>query len=296
MNRSKQSGDGNQWQYINTLSTDIIQYLFCTYIVIQFLITVKLEAYDKIWVVGDKFVHESQNIIKRYFGFEEKHQNDHTQSVEKHQSYIGDNYDVKVFTGYENRFNRSVLGHLHNAFVAALNANGKLPKMILVVIEDDIIKCVNFDKAGISQVFGRCVQWLADEIRTAIHKHKADLPGKCKKNLYPQVFWVAIPSHLNFLNNHTRFKFNQSLETVLLLYNEMKVLKLQRRWQFNDTSVSIIGQITPPGFTTYWSVVDEAIQFWENGRKRKPVGKGSGQEFVNQMYDQHERATFNNHN
>ena len=122
---------------------------------------------------------------------------------------------------------RSLIGRLRNIMVTALNDNVKLPKYIILVIEDDIIRCVNFDKPGVSTVFRIGLKWLADELHDLVINGKKVLPHKAKKFAYPQIFWVTIEQHHRFSNNMIRHKFNQSLETVVNLHPEMKVLKIR---------------------------------------------------------------------
>ena len=177
------------------------------------------------------------------------------------ENYIAQNFDVKIFTGTDDLLNRSVLGCLRNVLAFALNSKSKLPKYILLVINNDLIDCVKpASKPGTSMIFGRIIQWLADEYHSAILDCKTALKLKAVRNSFPQIFWVALPYHQNFTNGSTRFKFNQSLDTVIPLYNEMRVMKLRRKWSFTDFSVSSKdGSVTPAGFDNYWAAIDEAL-------------------------------------
>ena len=235
-----------------------------------------------VWIVGDKFVHESKNVIRRFFKTEKS-----ARKTEPDNSYLGSHYDIVAFST-DDLLNRSVLGRLRNAFVAGISRFELLPKFIIVAIEYEFLNCIRFDRAGLSVVLGRCVQWLADEINNTINLRKSQLPTRSKKLGYPQVFWVLMPNHANFLNNAIRFKFNQALDTVLPLYNGMRSLKLCQRWMYHDNSVYRSGNISQEGISTYWSAVDEALQFWEVGKQKctKP-GQGSGREFIQRMYKTH---------
>ena len=44
-----------------------------------------------------------------------------------------------------------------------MNEQDKLPKFMLVIVEDDIIRCVKPEQSHISEVFMICLGWLADE-------------------------------------------------------------------------------------------------------------------------------------
>ena len=231
-----------------------------------------MNAYEKIWIVGDRFITDSKNILWRLLGVRNMVGNDEPASNAGESGYMASNFDVKAYGGADNLRNRSVLGRLHNALVNALIEDRPLPKYMLVVIDDDILRCVKFNRQGLSMVFGRCIQWLADEMHTMIVQLKEKLPNKAKKASYPLLFWVALPYHCCFPNNNIQFKFNQSMEKVVPLYENMKILKIRRRWNYVDDSVSPLGSVSPAGHIKYWSGVDEALQFWEIGRKKGNVG------------------------
>ena len=49
----------------------------------------------------------------------------------------------------------------------------------------------------------------------------------------------------------------------------MKVLRPKRRWSYEDsTLVNQDNSISDDGLLTYWAAIDEAIQFWETGKKK----------------------------
>ena len=115
---------------------------------------------------------------------------------------------------------------------------------------------------------------------------KNQLPLRAKKFLYPQLFWVELP-HNSTLNNVMRMKFNQCLESVVAIYNEMKVLQIRRKWRYDDLSLVASNSFSVIGCQVYWSGVDKAIQFWENGRKKPANHVGSGHKFVKKMRMDH---------
>ena len=163
------------------------------------------------WIIGDKFVCESAEVIRHIFNLMDERDEsviDQDQPL-KHVSYLANAYDIEVFTSKSLDAMRSSLGHLRNILGTALKEHCLLPKYIIVVLEDDIMRCVNFPRPGISEIFGQCLKWLADEYHDMITTRKNVLPPKSHKYLYPQMFWVALPQHHNFNDNTLRYKFNQ---------------------------------------------------------------------------------------
>ena len=232
------------------------------------------------WLLGDKFVAESVTVIEKYFGTKKI-----PARATRFESYIAESYDIKLFANSSGSNNRSILGRVRNTLAAAMNKHDKMPKYILIVLDDNLIDVVKYTKPGVSEIFGRSLKWLAAEVHEAITDRKEELPKKAKKYLFPQVFWVALPQHKNFDNNQLRFKFNNCMESVVGQHKEMKMLKIKRRWNYEDNSVNNLGQITPDGQLTYWAGVDEALQFWETGRKKFNLQEGNKpHKFVEKMH------------
>ena len=218
-------------------------------------------------------MRDSTGILKRIFdaciGGTSRLMSDNNE-LQVTTSYIGHHFDTEYFCKNDDTVNRSVLGRIRNAVASAVNSTQKFPKYIILAVDDDIIRCVKFDRQGLSIIFGTCVQWLADEVHALIHEKKDMLLPKEKRAFYPQVFWVLLPYHQNMKNNNVQFKFNQSIEKIVPLYQDMKVLKIRRKWNYGDGSVSPLGVITPDGHLAYWMGIDEAVQFWEVGRQEEP--------------------------
>ena len=151
----------------------------------------------------------------------------------------------------------------------------------MVVLEDDLLRCIKFSKPGVSEIYGRDLKWLVTEYHEAIMRKKEFLPKKAIKFMYPQIFWVTLPQHKYFSDNMLRHKFNQCLESVVTLHKEMKVLRMKRRWRYEDGSVNPNGSINDDGILTYWASIDEALQFWETGGKKN---FSEGNTFVRKMH------------
>ena len=240
-------------------------------------------AYEQLWIFGDNFVSESSDFLRRLFRMKSN-----TSEVPAPKSYIANNFEVSVFANSANKTHmRSTLGRLRNLIMAAIKIKELLPKYIIIIIENDLIRCVKYRKPGIFDIFGRILRWLADEFHQAVMDWKSALPSRAKRNLYPQIFWTALPYHQNFkttcINRH---KFNQCLDTVANMHNEMKMLRIRRIWSNADSSVTPAEVITLEGVERYWRGIDEAIEFWEIGRQKNKQF-GSGREFIQHMHEMH---------
>ena len=254
-----------------------------------------MRAYDDIWILGDRFLTKSTTVMERFFKLAP------TQGEVKIQvdpvSYISTNYDVHVYSGNDTGSIRSVLGRLHNTLAYALNKIQKLPKYVLLVLEDSIIPCVDFDKPGVSELYGCDINWLVTEFKEMIDQRKKYLPPKAKRFLYPQLFWVLLPPHRQFQDSALRVKFNTCVEAVVAQYREMKILKLRKHWDQDELDlVDDTGCITFKGIWKFWMSVDEALEFWEHGKyKNKMYSVRSGREFITHTCEQHKTKEANFH-
>ena len=288
-------------QFINTLKFEFLPFIPV------------ITAYDEIWFIGNRFVTDRLSNFGCIFvpkdgdgntdsSMEQADENE--QDGKTVMSYIAENFDASIFTCGKNGNIRSVLGRFKNTFATAINDSGWLPKYIVVVIEDDILRCVNFPEPGFSELFGHCLHWLAFQYKTMIDERKEQLPVRAKRHMHPLVFWATLPLHKNFDDNETRDKFNQCLESVIDVFPEMKVLKLRKKFTYDDNSISVQGRFTASGNNAICASIDEAIQFWENGRKSAQSGgttyqrsqdrRYTGWTFIQNMHRDHRRNTFKN--
>ena len=171
-------------------------------------------AYENVWILGDCFVYDSTAFLHRYLKIRRE-----AHEIAGSKSYISDHYCTEIFASSSTTsLVRSSLGRLRNQFANALNKYDLLLKYIILAIENDILRCVNFKKPGLSEIFGQNIQWLADKMHSMIADRKADLMKRAKKFNYPLIFWVELPEHEKFQMQTSRGKFNQTMEKVIPLY------------------------------------------------------------------------------
>ena len=185
--------------------------------------------------------------------------------------YIKAHYDTTGYCqGQTKAINNNILSRVCNVLVMAINKEVDLllPKVILVVLENDILNAANHYNPGISLLCGKLMEWLANQFHRIITAHKERLPSKSQKFKYPAVLWVSAPNHINLPNiNQFRDKFNTSLVSICVLYQEMAVLDL--KWDTKNKSlVNSSGKYTATGMATFWMAVNKAFQDWDQEQMR----------------------------
>ena len=247
------------------------------------IIVLNTSGYESVWIIGDKFVQDSRKFLSKFWNldFVDAEQDEDSVGI-PFTSYISEQYEIQIFDSKDTCIDevlkldgtiRTVLGRIRNAIVYALNKFDKLLKYILLVMDDDIIHCVNFNKPGCSEIFGRDLNWLANKFHDVIFTRKNDLPKKARRYLFPQVFWVLLPIHKDLETNQMRVRFNQCVEAVVECHKEMKPLKIHRHWDYQVSDAVVNNLISSKGIHSYWAGVDEALEFWENGRCNRATAR-----------------------
>ena len=160
---------------------------------------------------------------------------------------------------------RNILLRLNYALVNAMKKEAKLPQFIVMVLDDDIINYARYDECdGMSTILGEYLDSLVQNVHDLINTRKSQqLPAKVTKLEYPMVYWIAAPHHKNFCDGEARTKFNLCLESVLKLYDNMRIARIKEVWDFKDLSIvdEDTNCLTPEGILTYWKAVDAALKF-----------------------------------
>ena len=143
--------------------------------VIPYLLAGYVRGLDHLWVFGDDFAQQTAN--------------SHFMAMTEDESYARRNFEISVYT--TNLFlsnERNMLTRHRNLLVTALRDHKPLPKMIIVVLEDDFIR--NFKYKATISTYTRALKWIMREYKKLIDIYKDFLPRKAQKLHYPHFIWV----------------------------------------------------------------------------------------------------------
>ena len=181
----------------------------------------------------------------------------------------------------------NILNKLKYALIDCITSQVLLPKAIIMVLEDDLLKEINHFKPGISEALGRTIEWIVNQFHRVITSHKETLPSKSRKYKYPTILWVLLPEHVNFgKRNEFRQKCNKSITSSVSLFREMCTIELLN-WDFTDRTLVSNKTMTGDGYLKFWTGVDSAFESWDReqmkikaqnkvGNQRLTVGKFYG--------------------
>ena len=95
------------------------------------------------------------------------------------------------------------MSQISNSFVMATNEKVKFPKAVIIPIDTDIMNTSykHYGDTEATNVFGKKVEWLLNEMHSIILIHRDWLTPKAIKEGYPKVIWIAPPLHALLPNN-----------------------------------------------------------------------------------------------
>ena len=204
-----------------------------------------LKAYDAVWILGEEFL---TGIAGHIFN-----------GKQDDNLYLKENYGMTEFVNNNLDVNRSILSRLRSCLIKAIEGNYLLPKVILIVVDRDMLHAL---KDANEVIYDKALEWLIQEYNKLIDIQKDRLPKRAIKEEYPQFVWFAPPFHIKAHDNFLRAKFTKSLNAITGSKNNHMMLHLKKIWDENDRSLKKHGRLTEVGVTRYWEALDSAFTFW----------------------------------
>ena len=98
---------------------------------------------------------------------------------------------------------KNIITRIHNAFMKGINEHSQLPRLIVLVMDDDIIRggrCE--DDADFTVFYTRILDYIMWDMDKQLNLYKELLPSKCKREGIPHILWLAPPTHKNFYSRN----------------------------------------------------------------------------------------------
>ena len=181
-----------------------------------------------------------------------------------YDDYIKHHFEFQMFCN--SRFNSAttnILTRIQNTVASAINNHISLPKYMLLILDDDLITYLDYKGSGVSELLGKWLSWLIQQIEKLVSARLNQLPPKAKQEYEPCIYWCLAPLHMNFSAQHNdiRRKLNLCLESLLKSNHRMRVIKMKEKWEFSNQSLVQNDKITETGLYTYWDSIDSAFRF-----------------------------------
>ena len=222
----------------------------------------RVDALRDLWLVGDTFLYENFSTLV------ELKSEAHIKKIAK--PYVYNHFNVTGYVANPLSDISSVLARILNALILRLNDTKRLPRLLTVIPDCDILDYIDFYTSGKSHVIGTTIEWLVNNIDRAITCKKEDLkhirPGAVAAN-EPKVIWVKMlarsandrhsekPDPVNELAS----TFNYILEEILATRRNNFILDVAEEMQ-QDSNYTIQGRLTGHGKVKFWRAVNKILE------------------------------------
>ena len=213
---------------------------------------------EKIWIIGDDFAQKS--FEQHYRGIKGDHG--------FYSTFAFEHYEIREFlSGKKESHIRSAMGRIRSNLYRAFDEQAGIPKLIVVIIDDDILRDIYGDSEDevLDQVHP-LMSWLLREFERGILAFKDVLPNKAKRQYLPHTLWISPPTHKYFgeIANLLRRKTGEVLRSLVETKLNMSCLSMIKIWNYDDTDAFVQEsyRFTSDGYRKYWLSVDSAIRFW----------------------------------
>ena len=154
------------------------------------------------------------------------------------------------------------LVRITNSLIKAMKDEAAVPKILVVVLEDDIIRYVNFNDYRVTTLFGRVIEFLSTTVRQVIDQFKEQyLPTRAKKEQYPMIIWITPTIHMHYRNNNLCRKFANEMESQVPTNHHAFCSDVLWNSQSPAVVNDMTGKMIPAGIRRYWHAVDRLIRY-----------------------------------
>ena len=185
-------------------------------------------------------------------------------------AYCNDNFETRAIGSSSTTNNvKDALTRFRNALVTAFRKYNCIPKIIVFIPEDDIIKAINKSGFGVGTYYDTAIDWLLDEFQQITKTFLKYTPQKVRKGkkLWPYFLWMSPSLHDNYeeTNHQQRKKFTQSLEKAVKNRDRTIALRFKTVWNPRDLKLFSFREkrFTAQGWKIFWQSVDKSIQFMD---------------------------------
>ena len=171
-----------------------------------------------------------------------------------------------------------MLTRLWNGVAKAIKENILLPKMMVIVPDDDIIKLIQHDGPEFVKSAGRILNSIMKDHEKLISIQKDHLPRRSRRHMYPQIIWIEPPVHINFSNNLLREQFNNKLNDVASYYENVSVLQLKKVWDPDNGNLYLAdsAHFTSEGLNANWRAIDATVRYADTILVKRILAKTAG--------------------
>ena len=207
-----------------------------------------MKGIEAVWFIGDSFCKIK---IEQYLML-----------AQDKDYYCKTNFEVSAFYYDTTPNDSSLLNRLRTALVHGINKKIMLPKIIVVILEQDLPYFAT-KKYLFPREIKKVLSHLINEFRKVIAAAKDVMPAKAKRFGWPHVVWIELVQHTAMHDLDTRKQINSYLNDLTAVQQHMSCLRLKQVWDDHDQNLYLhqSRQFTSEGFRKFWLGVDRAVKY-----------------------------------
>ena len=161
-----------------------------------------------------------------------------------------------------NTSNAFINAGISNAIVHGLERVQNIPKMVVLVLENDIINSVEKGKYAVI-FYNRMIADIIKDCKKAAGKLSKLLPVNAKRTGWPKLIFIMPTLHRYFNDYDDRRTFIESLEKTVKEHKNVWVMKLLQVWDENNANFFYHEQqrYSGAGLNALWQAVDKTIAY-----------------------------------
>ena len=184
--------------------------------------------------------------------------------------YVYDYFNVSCFTPNPSTHVTDILARFVNCLVKALNDMLRIPRLIIVIPDADILRFV-MDKAlhkeHIPYMITTALTWIINQMIRAIDAKKDNLkrrkPGSLQST-EPKIIWVPMIDRIGFRSDNLEYRilFNTRLNDILCDRNNHFLMDVSDAL-LDDSNLDRWGNLNSYGKQQFWTEVDVMVEKFE---------------------------------
>ena len=185
--------------------------------------------------------------------------------LNKDTAYATNNMEVIIKAGdpYDTNIKNFFTARINNAMVQAFNEVTNMPKMVVVILESDLIDAVSGEGDEVIMYYGRYLEDIIDDFHKIVKEMRQILPENAMKRGWPRLVFIIPTTHRNYTDKQKRQWFIDTLLTVVKYYDDVWALKLIQVWDENNCNIFSKRDniFSREGLQIFWSAVDRTMAF-----------------------------------
>ena len=159
------------------------------------------------------------------------------------------------------------MSRLRNSLVKAINERDKLPKLIIVLLDNEWL--------GYVDIIDRSLKWFIAKLDRYIRTRKEMLPSRCLKDDQPYFIIVKQTPIRNWLDPARIYRddwrdINTALESTLANYHNFLAINLNAILPTDDAYFTARADLTARGQSVYWDYLNTKIRDLEANNMKDP--------------------------